>query len=164
MKIRDICDRINEMPTMLAIIRINGTLRVIVSYASYDAMRDEGTLTFYHGDLERVEGVDALPNGYDTFHEWVSKVAYKGNVADVKEIFPYLTEHDLAGPEYMPSWCADAWIRRQKLMIRRGEVRGRMAEHLRKRIVSLQTLIKEREEMGRKNGKIIESLARELGW
>ncbi len=163
MKIKDVCDRINEMPTMLAVMRLDGALRVVVSYASYDPERDEGVLEFYHGLLEMPLGPDAMPDrSRHPLDEWVNMEPFTGEV-DVAAIGPYMTDYDVAGYRSLPPPFARAWIQRQRLRMRKGELTGSSARRMTRRIRGVEDGIRRNRKIARHNAKLQSAFERELG-
>lgn len=147
MKIREICEKINKAPTMLVCIRMGGIPRLVVGYAPYNPAKDEGTLTFYHGPLERYLGVEILPDGvHMPTEEWTTKVAFRGENHGISgEVEMYLTEYDMIGvnqeyrgPEDFPLWAAKAWAGRWRLAVRRGELTRRAAKKVMKKIEAIE--------------------------
>ena len=148
MEIKQICKQINEMPTMLAIIRIGGIPRLILSHASYNSARDEGTLTIYHGPLECGLGMTMIPDGvHDPATEWTASINFRGKDNGLSDTEAYLTEYDLIGeqnayrgPEDYPLWAAKLWVKRMEMYIRKEGVEGKKARKLAKKIKKMDEL------------------------
>ncbi|MEM0136002.1 MAG: hypothetical protein QXU18_12390 [Thermoplasmatales archaeon] len=120
LKIKEVCNKINSVPTMLAVIRLGRFEKVVLTHASYDPKADEGTLTFYHGPLECVYGITRLPDGvHSQTEEWVKKLTFRGEVDRVEQVVPYLTEYDFTKPDDMPVWAVEMWAGSQKLRIKK---------------------------------------------
>ncbi len=126
--------------------------------------RDEGLLTQYHGILEMDLGPEAEPDmSRHPLFEWTSKISMRGNRDDVSDLEPYLTEYDLMRPEDMPHWCARAWMDRHRLMIRTGEIKGKVASKMIRRIERIEARILKEKEQFRKDRELAEDIEREWG-
>ena len=131
------------MPTVLASMRLGGAMRIVIGYAPYKEGKDEGTVTFYHGPLEKGIGITTLPDGeHGPLEEWTREIVLRGEQNGLSEIEPYLTEYDFVEPDEMPLWGVRAWIGRKRLSVRKGEMRGKEGKKMMKRIEAMEKEIR----------------------
>lgn len=141
MTIKDVCEKINNMPTLLATVNINGMDRTICSWATYSPESREITLLYYYGPYDaRLEVMTEEMEETEEMQEkeYVAKIAFGENMRVGDNVSPYLTEYDFNNPEDLPEWAAEVWLRRQRANVASGDIRGKKLAALKKRIRSIE--------------------------
>jgi hypothetical protein len=104
MKMKELCERINDVPTLLAVISINGMERTVCNLASYDPGSGEGTLLCYFGpyDIRRTIMIEEAEDGESLREEYVAKIAFRDSMRIGDEVTPYFIEYDFIEPGDLP--------------------------------------------------------------
>jgi hypothetical protein len=144
MKMKELCDKINNVPTLLAVININGFEKTVCSWAPYDPVKKEVTLFAYHGpaDIRRTFMVEESENARK---EYVTAIGYNDNIQAGSEVTPYFTEYDFTKPKYLPDWAATVWVKRQKVNIREERAAGKTLADLKKEVHDIDLEIRAEE-------------------
>lgn len=120
MKMKELCGKINNVPTLLAVIDVNGMERTVCRWASYDSGSGEGTLLYYFGpyDIRRTVMTEEAEDERDLHKEYVARIAFRDNIRIGDDVTPYFTEYDFTEPGDLPDWAAKVWVKRQKVNLR----------------------------------------------
>jgi hypothetical protein len=143
MRMKELCDKINNMPTLLAVVNINGFEKTVCSWVPYDHGKKEVTLLVYHGplDIRRTYMVEE-GNVKDLSKEYVTTIRYNDNIRVGNGVTAYFTEYDFMEPKQLPDWAAMVWVNRQKVNIREERVLGKAFIDLNRKVHDVELEIR----------------------
>ena len=141
MDVKELCDVINKAPTFLSVVTISGLMRTVCSYAEYDPETNEGSVWMYHGPYDIRKGKMFLAGKYDRENEWVNEVPFSEGMNRYAD--QLLTKYDFFAPEMLPPWAKSIWLKKQKMIIRKGSFNGEELEPLIERMRKVEKEIGE---------------------